>query len=123
MRHQNAPGPNAALDGGKARRFDRLRRHDRVPASKLQAPLQVVIPEATSTTCAEQSHAERLLDDAALALFASVHALCGAGQVRDRSWWALESERLGSNWPSILATVASAVELCRRRTAPDRRVA
>jgi hypothetical protein len=62
---------------------------------------------------------ERVLDADAVALFEAVHEHCGAGVVRDREWWAIEAEGLGTDWPGVMATRANielqlmAAALCR----------
>jgi hypothetical protein len=61
---------------------------------------------------------EAILDGDALALFTSVHDLCGTGVVRDRAWWAAEAARCGTDWPRVLATIAAALDLCQPRQAP-----
>jgi hypothetical protein len=53
---------------------------------------------------------ERVLDADALALFVSVHELCGIGVVHDREWWGVEAERLGTDWRGIYARRSEIIE-------------
>jgi hypothetical protein len=73
-------------------------------------------PPTTATNSLQlTADAERVLDGEALALITSVHDLCGTGVVHDRAWWTAEAKRCGTEWAGILATVAAALEICRRR--------
>jgi hypothetical protein len=107
---------------------------------KSQIKINCAAPPTTVTSSLQlTAEVERVLDAEALALFASVHDLCGTGVVRDRGWWAVEAARCGTDWPSIMTTVAaipgtssgattnlttstSAGQIGRNRMAPNRSV-
>jgi hypothetical protein len=79
---------------------------------------QAGISARSPTTSSPPANVERLLDDNALALFDSIRAMCGAGVIHDRAWWAVEAARLGTDWPGVLRSIEATVEICRRRAAP-----
>jgi hypothetical protein len=57
---------------------------------------------------------ERPCTDEALALFALVSEMGGAGGVHDREWWAVEAAHRGSDWAGVLNLQSDIVAGIRR---------